>query len=163
MKNIYRVAVFGIVFLGGLMTKDHAYNGVPPLTVEMRITDRDDPKKKWADNVLKTAPVYSGKSTGDMVSWKLRGTESLSSATFYSWSAEGPETKTGPSGTGQDEWRIADSDGDIANDWLDWKPGKYKIKCVIGFVDGSISTVEFEQEVNVRTHGCPVNGLMGFC
>jgi len=127
------------------------------LPLEMRITDRDDPKKKWADNVVKTAPVYSGKSTGDMVSWKLGGTDSWTNATF-SWSAEGPETKTGPSGTGKNEWKIADGDEDTAKDWLDWKPGKYKIKCTISFAGGSNSTAEFEQEVGVRTDDVVVVG-----
>ena len=127
------------------------------LPVEMRITDRDDPKKKWTDNVVKTAPVYSGKSTGDMVSWKLGGTDSWTNATF-SWTAEGPETKTGPSGTGKNEWKIADGDEDTAKDWVDWKPGKYKIKCAISFAGGSSSTQEFEQEVGVRTDDVVVVG-----
>ncbi len=127
------------------------------LPVEMRITDRDDPKKKWTDNVVKTAPVYSGKTTGDMVSWKLGGTDSWTNATF-SWSAEGPETKTGPSGTGKNEWKIADGDEDAANDWIKWKPGKYKIKCAISFAGGGSSNVEFKQEVGVRTDDVVVVG-----
>ena len=131
------------------------------LPVEMRITDRDDPKKKWADNVVKTALVYSGKSTGDMVSWKLGGSDSWTSATF-SWSAEGPETKTGPSGTGKNEWKIADGDEDTAKDWLDWKPGKYKIKCAMSFAGGSSSTAEFEQEVGERTEQYFVAGTIPF-
>ena len=118
--------------------------------LEMRITDRDDPKKKWSDNALRTAPVYSGKSCGDMVSWKLGATGSWTNASF-SWSAEGPENKTGPSGTGVNEWLIADGDHDTTNDWLKWKPGKYKIKCTLSSGVESSSTVEFEQEVGVRT------------
>ncbi len=134
------------------------------VSVEMRITDRDDPKKKWADNVIKTAPVYSGKSTGDMVSWKLVGTDALGDATFswsaegpFRWTAGGPETKNGPSGAGKNEWKIADGDEDTANDWLMWKPGKYTIKCVIDFGGGS-AVVEFQQKVGVRTDDVVVVG-----
>jgi hypothetical protein len=148
MKH-YLVPTFTLVLLWFLPATLYATNDGPLLPVEMRITDRDDPKKKWTDNVVKTAPVYSGKSTGDMVSWKLGGTDSWTNATF-SWSAEGPETKTGPSGTGKNEWKIADGDEDTAKDWIDWKPGKYKIECAISFGGGS-STAEFEQEVGVRT------------
>lgn len=156
MKH-YLAPTFTLVLLWFLPATLYATNDGPLLPVEMRITDRDDPKKKWTDNVVKTAPVYSGKSTGDMVSWKLGGTDSWTNATF-SWSAEGPETKTGPSGTGKNEWKIADGDEDTAKDWLDWKPGKYKIKCIKSFAGGSSSNTEFEQEVGVRTDDVVVVG-----
>ncbi len=133
------------------------YSVLGRLSVEMRIADRDDPKKKWADNIVKTAPVYSGKSTGDMVSWKLSGTDSWTNATF-SWTAEGPESKTGPSGIGKNEWKIADGDEDIAKDCLDWLPGKYKIRCAISFAGGTTSTAEFDQEIGVRTDDVVVVG-----
>ena len=94
---------------------------LPSVEIKIKVTDRDDPKKKWADSVIKTGPVYSGKSTGDMVSWKISGPDSWANAT-YTWSAEGPETKFGPNGVGKNEWKIADGDEDAVKDWLDWKP-----------------------------------------
>ena len=118
----------------------------------MKVTDRDDPKRDWsnASDWSPSKTVYAAEFTGDMVSWKLGGTDSWTNATF-SWSAEGPETKTGPSGTGKNEWKIADGDDDTQHDWLDWKPGKYKIKCMVSFAGGTSSTVKWEQEVGWRT------------
>jgi len=126
------------------------------LPVEMKVVDRDDPKKKWGSEKDHNAskPVYAGESCGDMVSWKLGGTDSWSSTTF-TWTAEGPggETKTGPTGAGKNEWKIADGDDDTANDWLKWKPGKWKIKVQIGSTQA-----EFEQEVGWRTEDYVVIG-----
>jgi len=119
------------------------------LPIEMKVVDRDDPKKKWGSETdhNQSKPVYAGESTGNMVSWKLGGTDTWSS-TVFTWTAEGPggETKTGPTGAGKNEWKIADGDDDTANDWLKWKPGKWKIKVQIGSAQA-----EFEQEVGVRT------------
>jgi hypothetical protein len=115
----------------------------------MKVVDRDDPKKKWGSEKdhNQTKPVYAGESCGDMVSWKLGGTDTWGS-TVFTWTAEGPggETKTGPTGAGKNEWKIADGDDDTANDWLKWKPGKWKIKVQIGSTQA-----EFEQEVGTRT------------
>ncbi len=119
------------------------------LPIEMKVVDRDDPKKKWGSekNHNASKPVYAGESCGDMVSWKLGGTDSWSSTTF-TWTAEGPggETITGPTGAGKNEWTINDADQDTANNWLKWKPGKWKIKVQIGSTQA-----EFEQEVGWRT------------
>ena len=125
------------------------------LPVEVKLVDRDDPTKKWADAVDGSGKkIYAGETTGDMVSWKLGGTDSWSSMNF-SWSAEGPNSQTiqGPSGTGKNEWEIADGDEDTANDWLKWKPGKWKIKVQIGS-----STAEFEQQIGWRTEDYAVIG-----
>lgn len=129
------------------------------LPMEMKVTDRDDPTKKWTDakDWTATKPIYSGEKNGDMVSWKLGGTDSWTNATF-SWSAEGPETKTGPSGTGKKEWKIADGDEDPQHDWIDWKPGKYKIKCTISSGSESSSTIELDQEIGARTTDVVVIG-----
>lgn len=118
------------------------------LPLELKVVDRDDPKKKWADaKDWPSKPIYAGASCGDMVSWKLAGTDGWSSTTF-TWTAEGPggETITGPTGAGKNEWKIADGDDDTANDWLKWKPGKWKIKVQFGSTQA-----EFEQEVGTRT------------
>jgi len=115
----------------------------------MKVVDRDDPKQKWGseEDHNQSKPIYAGESCGDMVSWKLGGTDTWSS-TVFTWTAEGPggETKTGPTGAGKNEWKIADGDDDTANDWLKWKPGKWKIKVQIGSAQA-----EFEQEVGSRT------------
>ena len=116
--------------------------------MDVEVVDRDDPTKKWGDeeNANISKPIYAGESTGDMVRWSI-GDGSLSSLNF-TWTAEGPngETKTGPTGVGKGEWTIANGDADTSVDWLDWKPGKWKIKVVIGSAE-----VEFEQEIGVRT------------
>jgi hypothetical protein len=126
------------------------------LPIEMQVANRDDPAQKWSDSKYfsSSEPIYAGESCGDMVSWKLGGTDSWDS-TVFTWTAEGPsgETKTGPTGVGKNEWRIADGDADLANDWLKWKPGKWKIKVQIG----SIQT-EFEQQVGWRTESHLVIG-----
>ena len=126
------------------------------LPIEMKVVDRDDPKKKWGSEKdhNQTKPVYAGESCGDMVSWKLGGTDTWGS-TVFTWTAEGPggETKTGPTGAGKNEWKIADGDDDTANDWLKWKPGKWKIKVQIGSTQA-----EFEQEVGWRTEDYVVIG-----
>jgi hypothetical protein len=124
------------------------------LPVEIKVVNRDDPTKKWTDAQPSSGPVHSGKETGDMVSWTING---LSTSSF-SWSAEGPESKTGPSGTGKNEWKIANGDEDTEHDWIDWKPGKYKIKCTISSGSSTSSTAEFDQEVGVRTDDVLVIG-----
>ncbi len=126
------------------------------LPVEMKITDRDDPTRKWGDEKDHNLnmPIYAGESTGDMVSWKLSGTDSWTNVMF-TWMGEGPggETVTGPTGAGKNEWTINDADGDMATDWLNWKPGEWKIKVQIGS-----SQAEFEQEVGWRTEDYVVIG-----
>jgi hypothetical protein len=126
------------------------------LPLEVKVTNRDDLKKKWADAkaIGSNNVVYSGDTTGDMVSWKLTGIDSWSSMTF-TWTATGPngETITGPTGAGRNEWKIADGDEDTANDWVKWKPGKWKIKVQIGS-----TTAEFEQEIGWRTEDYVVIG-----
>ncbi len=123
--------------------------GVTLLPIEMKVVDRDDPKKKWGSEKDHNAskPVYAGESCGDMVSWKLGGTDTWGS-TVFTWTAEGPggETITGPTGAGKNEWTINDADQDTATNWLKWKPGKWKIKVQIGSTQA-----EFEQEVGTRT------------
>jgi hypothetical protein len=73
----------------------------------------------------------------------------------FSWSAIGPDGQTiqGPSGTGMNEWRIANGDLDTANDWLKWKPGKWKILTQVGS-----ATSEFEQEIGWRTEDYAIIG-----
>lgn len=125
------------------------------LPVEIMVVDRDDQTKKWADaQDGKGVNIYAGETTGDMVSWKLSGTDSWSS-TNIEWSAEGPDGQTiqGPSGAGKNEWKIADDDEDTANDWLKWIPGKWKIKVKV-----ASSTAEFEQQIGWRTEDYAVIG-----
>jgi hypothetical protein len=126
-------------------TKDGTYR---LLKVDVEVVDRDDPTKVWGDEQPRniSEPIYAGESTGDMVRWSI-GDGSLSSLNF-TWTAEGPngETETGPTGVGKNEWKIADGDTNTSVDWLDWKPGDWKIKVVIGSAE-----VEFEQEIGVRT------------
>ena len=150
--------------LYGEITSEHPSGGMESevdvelvlLPVEVKVTDRDDPKKRWADakNHSSSKPIYAGKSTGDMASWKLAGTDSWTNVTFI-WTAEGPggETVTGPMGAGKNEWTINDADEDTATDWLKWKPGTWKIKVQIG-----ATQAEFEQIVGVRTDDVVVVG-----
>lgn len=131
---------------------------VLPMPVETRIVNRDNPGKQWQDNalIIKPAPVYSGKSTGDMISWKVGGSDRWAGAS-YNWSATGPETKAGPSGAGKNEWKIA-KDGNKKPGCMDWKPGKYQISCDVTLQDGSKFTVGSEQEVGTRTDHVVVIG-----
>lgn len=125
------------------------------LKVDLDVVNRDDPTKTWnnAQTYLIAEPIYSGESTGDMVRWSI-GDDSLSNLNF-TWTAEGPngETKMGPTGVGEGEWKIANGGNDISSDWLDWKPGKWKIKVLIGS-----SEIEFEQEIGWRTEDYAVIG-----
>ena len=125
------------------------------IPVEVKVVDRDDPKKQWSDAQDGSGrKLYAGETTGDMVSWKLGGTDSWSSVNF-NWSAEGPNSQTiqGPSDTGKNEWKIADSDEDRVKNSLKWKPGKWKIKVQVGSV-----LTEFEQQVGWRTEDYLVIG-----
>ena len=150
--------------LYGEITNEHPSGGMESevdvelilLPVEVKVTDRDDSRKRWADakNHSSSKPIYAGESTGDMVSWKLAGTDSWTNVTFI-WTAEGPggETVTGPTGAGKNEWTINDADEDTATDWLKWKPGTWKVKVQIG-----ATQAEFEQIVGVRTDDVVVVG-----
>lgn len=125
------------------------------LPLEIKLVDRDDPTRRWsAVSEGSGKKIYAGETTGDMVSWKLAGTGPWTSTSF-NWSAEGPNGQTvqGPSGTGKSEWKIADGDEDTANDWLTWKPGKWKIKVQVDAI-----TAEFEQQVGWRTESHLVIG-----
>ena len=128
------------------------------LPIEVKVVNRDDPTKTWADAQVHSQekPIYAGESCGDMVSWKLSGSSGLTN-TSLTWTAEGPsgETVSGPTGAGKDEWRIADGDGDSANDWIKWKPGKWKIKIQIG-----TAHAEFEQIIGTRTEQYFVAGTI---
>ena len=132
-------------------------SGVNLLPVEVKVVNRDDPKKTWADAQASAAgTVYAGKESGDMVSWKLNG---LDSATF-TWKATGPTGNviSGPTGSGKNEWKIADGDSDTTNDWLKWKPGKYTIKCTVQPTGGSSFDIDLDQEVGWRTESWMVIG-----
>lgn len=125
------------------------------LPIEMKVVDRDDPTRKWGDEKdhHSNKPIYAGEKNGDMVRWKLAGTDSWTNVTF-TWTAEGPSgTIAGPTGVGKNEWTITDADADTATDWLTWEPGKWKIKVQIGS-----SQAEFEQEIGVRTTDVVVVG-----
>ncbi|MEO0452856.1 MAG: hypothetical protein AAFY98_01805 [Verrucomicrobiota bacterium] len=137
--------------------QDDQGNPIPPekkvvllLPIEISVVDRNDPKKQWGDEEQAdmSDPIYAGETTGDMVSWKLGGTDSWSSTTF-TWTAEDPngETVTGPTGAGKNEWTIHNDDSDTSKDWLDWAPGTWTIKVQIG----SGASAEFKQEVGIRT------------
>jgi hypothetical protein len=123
--------------------------------MELEVVDRDDPTEKWGDeqDANISEPIYAGESTGDMVRWSI-GDGALSSLNF-TWTAEGPngETKTGPTGVGKDEWKIANGGSDTSVNWLDWKPGVWEIKVVIGSAE-----VEFKQEIGWRTDDLLVVG-----
>jgi hypothetical protein len=136
-------------------------HGVMLIPIQLRVDDRDDPTQTWSSNVLQPGlvPVYAGQVDGDMVSWKLGGTDSWTSATF-TWTVtdsngnpvvdQNGVTITGPSGAGINEWRIATwsaGGNDPANQWLTWNPGTYNIKCTI---NGTTSAT-FQQVVGQRT------------
>lgn len=127
------------------------------LPFEVKVVDRDDPKRTWTDaQTLSGGTVYAGKESGDMISWKLSG---LDSGTF-TWKATGPtgEVINGPTGSGKNEWKIADGDTDTANDWLKWKPGKYKIKCTVQPSSGASFDIDLDQEIGWRTESWMVIG-----
>lgn len=127
------------------------------LPIEVKVVDRDDPKKTWTDAQTSSGgTVYAGKESGDMLSWKLSG---LDSGTF-TWKATGPtdEVIYGPTGSGKSEWKIADGDSDTANDWLKWKPGKYKITCNVQPSSGTSFDIDLDQEIGWRTESWMVIG-----
>lgn len=149
-------------------TSDGSSHGVMLVPIQLRVTTRDDPTQTWANNVLQPGlvPVYGGQNNGDMVSWKLGGTDSWTSATF-AWSVTDSNGNpvvdqngvaiTGPSGAGVNSWTIATwsaGGNDPANQWLTWKPGTYNITCTI---DGTTSTT-FQQVVGQRTKDVVVIG-----
>ena len=132
-----------------------------PVEVETNYVDRDDPAKTWTtaggSKVLpKGQAVYSGKETGDLVSWNLpTNITTLFGGGSYTWSAERKTpaspavTVTGVTGVDKTEWKLTSP--------LDWKPGTYKIKCSIT-KDGTTIPLEFEQRVGVRTDDVVVVG-----
>lgn len=126
-----------------------------PMPIELKVVDRDDPTKRWnsAKGHSLSRPVYAGESCGDMLGWKLGG--DTWGSTYIEWTAEGPNNEliTGPSGDGITEWAINDADQDVDTDWLKWKPGKWKIKVLIGSTE-----VELDQEVGWRTEDFLVIG-----
>jgi hypothetical protein len=114
--------------------------------------------------------VYGGIIDGDMVGWKIGGTDSWSSATF-TWTVtdsngnpvvdQNGVTITGPSGAGINEWRIATwsaGGNDPVNQWLTWNPGTYNIKCVVSFSGGGTTPITFQQVVGQRTKDVVVIG-----
>jgi hypothetical protein len=140
--------------------------GVPTaetlLPVQVKVVNRDDPTQTWADGPqIATGPIYSGDSDGDMVSFKIIGTDTWTGATF-SWSAQGPESVTGPSGVGVNSWKIEDEDGNDPNGyiWLGWTPGQHTITCTVTFSNGSTSQLQFNQEVAQRTEQYFVAGTI---
>jgi hypothetical protein len=139
------------------VTKQNGTYQIGGVTVLVFKTDRDDPLKPWQMRKGLPLPVYSGTLNGDMVTWRLYGTDSWTDTTF-AWSAEGPESISGPSGIGRSEWSIDDLDDDAAHDWVDWKPGTYSIKCEITPPGGASATVEFQQEIGWRTEEYAVIG-----
>ncbi|MDH4475370.1 MAG: hypothetical protein QE274_02755, partial [Verrucomicrobiaceae bacterium] len=148
MESTQTISAWANAPTGGQTSEETSVN-LTLLPVEIKVVNRDDPKNKWADATDNSSgkPIYAGESCGDMVSWKLGGSNSWTNTTL-TWTAEGPngETIAGPTGPGKNEWKIADGDDDTANDWLKWKPGKWKIKIKIGS-----TSAEFEQVVGTRT------------
>jgi hypothetical protein len=146
----------------GMILAQAVENGVAKtgllLPVEVKYVDRDDPAKTWPttgepQSLPAGQAIYSGKNTGDLVSWSLPS-GALSGSTF-TWTAERktPEspavTITGVTGVDKTEWKLTSP--------LDWKPGTYKIKCSIT-KDGTTIPLEFEQRVGVRTDDVVVVG-----
>lgn len=52
---------------------------------EIKVVNRGDPKKKWADKKPfdSSKPIYAGEKNGDMVSWRFEDTDSWTNVTFY--------------------------------------------------------------------------------
>jgi alpha-tubulin suppressor-like RCC1 family protein len=130
-----------------------------PATIKAKFIDRDDPTKRWvsAIDLPLNQPIYAGQKCGDMISWRVGGLETWTGAVF-SWTAEGPENRSGPSGAGKYEWKIADGDADTAKDWLDWKPGRYDIKCQVTLAGVTAPTLKAEQRIGVRATDALVIG-----
>jgi len=123
----------------------------------VKIVDRDDPTKTWADAVTSdNKTVYAGKESGDMISWAINGFDGGK----FTWMATGPtgDIISGPIKSSKNEWKIANGDSDTANDWIKWKPGKYKIKCIVQPIDRASFEVEMDQEVGWRTETLLVIG-----
>jgi hypothetical protein len=136
---------------------------LPSVEVKVKAVDRDDLTRTWADATDRALSnlIYAGGSCGDMVSWKAVGLDAWPDAT-YTWTATGPNNHTinGPVGQGKSEWKIAEG-GESGKGWLDWKPGKYKVKCTINLpsISGvAIPPVEYDQEVGWRTEDYLVIG-----
>ncbi len=101
-------------------------------------------------------PLYAGTKNGDMVSWSL---DDLLPGT-YTWTATGPyfddqvslpQTIQGPSGNNVSEWKIVRGDDDSTHDWIDWRPGRYQIKCHVTPSWGNSFDVQYEQRIGWRT------------
>jgi len=126
------------------------------LPIEMKVVDRDDPTRKWGDENehISSMPIFAGESSGDMLSWRLAGTDNWTNVEF-TWTAEGPggEIVTGPTDAGKNEWTIHNNDDDAATNWLKWKPGKWTINVQIGS-----AKARFEQEIGWRTEDFAVIG-----
>lgn len=132
-----------------------------PVEIETNYVDRDDPVRTWttagaAKKLPIDQPIYAGKETGDLVSWRLApNITSLFNGGTYMWTAERKEpafpavTVMGVMGVDKTEWKLVNP--------LDWKPGTYKIKCSIN-KDGNTTLLEFEQRVGVRTDDIVVIG-----
>ncbi len=137
---------------------------VPSVMIK-KVASGDITAVTWGNAAVEplTQPIYAGDNNGDMVGWSLND---LLPGT-YSWSATGPFfdnaitfplTIQGPSGENVKEWRIARGDGDVNHDWIDWKPGTYRIKCRVQRPWGQISNLEYNQRVGWRSRRYLVAG-----
>jgi hypothetical protein len=149
---------------GDLSTEDICRTGTcvhPPITIRIGgitsttrniYVDRDDPSRTLNDAVALPAgqAVYSNETAGDLVAWRahIDNVSMRTRVTQYIWTAEGPETHTGPSAS---EWMVGT---------MRWKPGVYTIRLKVRFNTGFVKETTYEQKVGIRTNDYIIFGVI---
>ena len=137
-----------------------SYEIIYLLPVEGKYVDRDAPNDIWETNskrlptgqpIYSQPPMHLGDNdvcAGDLVSWEIKYPVEFSPNITFTWDAVGPEglnpqTVTGIAGPNKKLWKIAEP--------LNWRPGKYRIRCRMDFPDGGQHLWETNQEIGVRS------------
>jgi hypothetical protein len=152
---------------GNLSTEDICRNGqCSHIPIAIRIggitsttrniyVDRDDPSRTLNDAMPLPPgqPVYSNETAGDLVAWRalIENVSMRNRVSQYTWTAEGPETHTGPSAS---EWMVGT---------MRWKPGVYTIRLKVRFNTGFVKETTYVQKVGIRTNDYILYGsVIGF-
>ncbi len=149
---------------GNLSTEDICRNGqCSHIPIAIRIggitsttrniyVDRDDPSRTLNDAwpLPPGQPVYSNETAGDLVAWRalIENVSMRNRVSQYTWTAEGPETHTGPSAS---EWMVGT---------MRWKPGVYTIRLKVRFNTGFVKETTYEQKVGLRTNDYIIFGVI---
>ncbi len=127
------------------------------LLAEVKVVNRDDPKRTWTSGPVVAGPLAYTSPTitevpdvknGDLISWKVPGLLTGS----YEWWATGPQgvRKDAPPSMNGNEWKLEDP--------LDWLPGTWTIHCRYTPTNSQPIEFNFAQNLGYRSTHITVIG-----